>query len=74
MLGRDVRGERGRRGQVASVLALHGFDAASHSGQEGVAEELAQQSILGEVVEELGEVLRKEKKERSSAGEHKISI
>lgn len=59
VLGCDVRGKRGRRGQVAAVLPLHGLHAASHSGQEGVAEQLAQQSILGEVVEELGEVLRK---------------
>lgn len=59
VLGRDVRGKRGRRGQVASVLPLHGLGAASHSGQEGVAEQLTQQSILGEVVQELGEVLHK---------------
>lgn len=58
MLGRDVRRERGRRGQVAAVLALHGFPAASHSRQEGVAEQLAQQGILGEVVQELGEMLQ----------------
>lgn len=59
VLGCDVRGKRGRRGQVVSVLPLHGLHAASHSGQEGVTEQLAQQSILGEVVQQLGEVLRK---------------
>ena len=58
VLGRDVRRERRRRGQVASVLALHGFPATSHSGQEGVAEQLTQQGILGEVVQELGEMLQ----------------
>lgn len=64
MLGRDVGGQRGGRGQVPAVLPLHGLHAAPPSGQEGVAEQLAQQSILGEVVEELGEVLQEEEKRR----------
>lgn len=64
MLGRDVGGQRGGRGQVAAVLPLHGLRAAPASRQEGVAEQLAQQSILGEVVQQLGEVLQTEEKER----------
>lgn len=62
VLGRDVGGQRGGRGQVAAVLALHGLRSASPPGQKGVAEQLAQQSILGEIVQELGEVLQKDRK------------
>lgn len=58
VLGGDVRGQRGGWGQLA-VLALHGLHAASVARQEGVAEQLAQQSIWGEVVQELREVLQK---------------
>lgn len=57
VLGGDVRGERGRRRQVTTILPLHSLYPASHPRQEGVAEQLAQQSFRGEVVEELGEVL-----------------
>lgn len=64
MLGRDVGGQRGGRGQVAAVLPLHGLHAAPASRQEGVAEQLAQQSILGEVIQQLGEVLQTEERER----------
>lgn len=62
VLGRDVRGQWGARRQVAAVLPLHGLHVAPPPGQEGVAEQLAQQqSILGQVVQQLGEVLRREK-------------
>lgn len=63
VLGGDVRGQRGRRGQVAAVLPLHGLHAVLLPRQEGVAEQLAQQSILGEVVQELREVLRMKNKQ-----------
>lgn len=59
VLRRDVRGQRWRWGQVAAVSPLHDLHAVPHAGQKGVAEQLAQQSIMGEVVEQLGEVLWK---------------
>lgn len=52
-------GLRGAGGQLAAVFPLHGFDSTPDPGQEGVAEELTQQGILGKVVQELGEVLQK---------------
>lgn len=58
VFGGDVGRERGGRGQVGAVVPLHGFHCASSPGQEGVTEQLAQQSILREVVQELGEVLQ----------------
>lgn len=64
VLGGDVRGQGGRRGQVAAVLPLHGLHAVLLPRQEGVAEQLAQQSILGEVVQELREVLRVKRSKR----------
>lgn len=64
VLGRDVGGQRGGRGQVAHILPLHGLHSASHPRQEGVAEQLAQQGILGEIIQELREVLRREERER----------
>lgn len=58
MLSGDVGRKRGRRGQVGVVVSLHGLHRVSPPGQEGVAEQLTQQSILREVVQQLGEVLQ----------------
>lgn len=80
VLGRDVRRQRRARGQVAAaataaaaLLHLHGLLAVGTARrQEGVAEQLAQQGILGEVVQELREVLqggRGEEGAGSGAGE-----
>lgn len=62
VLGRDVGGQRGGRGQVAAILPFHGLHATPPSRKEGVTQQLTQQSILGKVIEKLGEVLRMEKK------------
>lgn len=63
VLGGDVRRQRRGRGQVAAVLPLHGLLVSFVPRQEGVAEQLAQQTIRGEVVKEFGEVLQKNRKE-----------
>lgn len=60
VFGRNVRRQRGRRGEfTVAILSFHGFLPTSPTGQERVAEQLAQQSILGEVIQELREVLQK---------------
>ena len=59
VLGGDVWRQGRRGGQFAAILPLHGFHLASPPRKEGVAEQLTQQSILGEVVKELREVLQR---------------
>ena len=44
-----------------ALAGVHGLHPVPDPRQEGVAEELAQQGIVGKVVQELGEVLREGK-------------
>lgn len=53
MLRLDVGWQRGGRGKI--IPLVHGLTFPA--GQEGVAQQLAQQSILGEVIQEVCEVL-----------------